>query len=150
MGHQPNQRPRVVIAEDFVLIQEMIRDLLEPECEVVAMVEDGNAAIASVAAQQPQILLVDASLPIMSGFAVAEALARTHPQISIMFVTAHADPNYVERAFEIGARAYLLKGSIQLELLPAVRQVLAGGIYRSAMLTREVIAEPDSPCGFAP
>jgi two-component system response regulator DesR len=127
-------QPRVVIAEDFVLIQEMIRGLAELECTVVATVEDGRAALDSVAAHLPDILLVDVSLPEASGFAVAEELSRTHPEVRIMFVTAYADPEYVERAFELGAKAYLLKGSLRLELLPAIREVLAGGVYRSATL----------------
>jgi two-component system response regulator DegU len=128
-------RPRVVIAEDFILIQEMIREILEPECDVVAGVEDGPAALHAVAAHHPDILLVDASLPIMSGFEVAEQLSRTDPGVKILFITAHNDPTYVNRAFEIGARAYLLKSSIRLELLPAIQAVIADGTYRSAMLT---------------
>jgi|SRR5579863_6089637 len=130
-------RTRVLIAEDFVVIQEMIRDLLEPECEVVAMVEDGRAALESAAALAPDILLLDASLPVIGGFEVAERLYQTYPEVRIIFLTAHAEPSYVRRAFEIGAKAYLMKGSIRIELLPAIRAVLAGGLYRSEMLLNE-------------
>src|SRR5947208_7117385 len=103
------KQPRVVIAEDFVLIQEMIRDIIEPSCEVVAMVMDGGAALDAANTHRPDIVLLDASLPLLSGFAVAEKLANTLPETKIMFVTAHADPTYIARAFEIGAKAYLLK-----------------------------------------
>lgn len=127
-------RPRVVIAEDFVLLQEQIRDLLEAECEVVAGVEDGRAAMDAVATHRPDILLMDVSLPLASGFAVAEKLRESHPEVKVLFVTAHREANYVERAFKVGARGYVLKTSIRTDLLAAVREVSRGGLYRSGML----------------
>ena len=128
------RRPSVVIAEDYVLIQENIRRALPPECEVTAAVEDGAAALDVVAAQHPDILLLDVSLPDMSGFAVAEKLFRTNSPVKVIFVTAYADRSYVERAFEIGAKGYLLKGKVWTELPAAIREVLAGGLYRSPLL----------------
>jgi DNA-binding NarL/FixJ family response regulator len=127
-------RRRVVLAEDYVLIQEAIRDLLEPEYEVVAAVEDGVAAYEAVATYCPELFLVDVSLPLRNGFAVAEDSLRLNPDLNVVFITAHAEPAYVARAFELGAKAYLLKSSLRLELLPAIRRVLSGGTYRSAML----------------
>ena len=129
------KRPRVYIAEDFVLIQEMIRNTIEPECDVAAMFEDGRDALDAVLADPPDILLIDASLPTMSGFAVAERALRSHPELKIVFVTAHSDPNYVHRAFELGAKAYLLKGSLRIELLPAIRAVYSGGVYKSSLVS---------------
>lgn len=126
--------PRVYIAEDFILIQEMIREAIEPECDVVGLFEDGRDVLNAVLANPPDLLLVDASLPTMSGFAVAERALQQHPGLMVVFVTAHAEPAYVDRAFEIGAKAYILKGSLRAELLPAIRTVLGGGMYKSAML----------------
>ncbi len=133
-GGGPVKRPRVVIAEDHVLIQELIREVVERECDVVAAVEDGRAAMEAVGRLQPDVLLVDAALPLTNGFAVAEKLRATHPQVKVLFVTAHAEPAYVKRAFRIGAKGYLMKGSIRVELLKAIREVLAGGQYTSPML----------------
>lgn len=127
-------RARVVIAEDFVLIQEMIRNLLEPECDVVAAVEDGQAAIDTVATHRPDILLLDVSLPKVNGFAVLENIQRGSPEVRMVFVTAHRDRSYVERAFEIGARGYVLKASIRTDLLCAIRHVMEGRPYRSPSL----------------
>lgn len=127
-------RPRAVIAEDYVLIQDMIREIIEPECNVVAAVEDGTAALEAVATHDPDLLLIDASLPFANGFAVAEKLQKTHPDLKIIFVTAHDEPAYVKRAFEIGASAYVLKGSIRRELVAAIREAVAGGQYASPAL----------------
>jgi DNA-binding NarL/FixJ family response regulator len=123
-----------VIAEDFVLIQENIRALLEDEFDVVAAVEDGQSALEAVANGHPDVLLVDISLPVLTGLKVAEKLRESDSQVRVMFVTAHRDREYVQRAFETGAKGYVLKGSIATELVPAVRAVLAGGVYRSPSL----------------
>jgi DNA-binding NarL/FixJ family response regulator len=131
---EETRRPRIVIAEDYVLIQENIRRSLPPECEVIAAVEDGTAALDVIAAQHPDILLLDVSLPDMSGFAVAEKLFRANTPVKVIFVTAYADRSYVERAFEIGVKGYLLKGKMWTELPAAIEAVLAGGVYRSPLL----------------
>ena len=129
-------RARAVIAEDHALIQEMIRNELEQECDVVDAVMDGPAALASVEEHCPDILLVDVSLPVLGGFAVAERVRERHPGVKILFVTAHAEPSYVDRAFELGAMGYLSKASIRIELRCAVRAVLAGEQFRSAIFRR--------------
>ena len=129
------KRPRIVIAEDFVLIQENLRRALPPDCEIIAAVEDGASALEVVAAQNPDILLLDVSLPDMSGFALAEKLSSANSPVRIIFVTAHSDRTYVERAFEIGAKGYVLKGSMRTELPTAIREIMAGGVYRSPLGT---------------
>jgi DNA-binding NarL/FixJ family response regulator len=127
-------RARVVIAEDFVLLQESIRDLLEPEFEVVAAVEDEEAALDAIAAHNPDVLLVDVSLPGIGGFPLTEQVRKTSPEVKVIFVTAYAEPAYVERAFEIGASGWVLKSSIRAELPAAIRTALEGGLYRSRLL----------------
>jgi CheY-like chemotaxis protein len=75
---------RVIIAEDFVLIQENIRRALPSDCEVIAAVEDGAAALDAVGALEPDILLLDVSLPDISGFLVAETLSRANSPVKII------------------------------------------------------------------
>jgi DNA-binding NarL/FixJ family response regulator len=131
---EPGKRPRVVVAEDFVLIQENIRRVIQPDCDIVAAVEDGEAALDAVAAHTPDILLLDISLPRMNGFAVAERLQCANSPVGIIFITAYRDTNYATRAFEIGAKGYILKGNIWTELPAAIRAVAGGGCYRSPLL----------------
>lgn len=127
-------RPRVVIAEDFVLIQENIRLLLKSECDVVAAVEDGESALSAVMNHEPDVLLVDVSLPGMSGFAVTQRLNELRSPVKVVFVTAHRDRNYAERAFEIGAKGYVIKSAMRSELPAAIRAVMGGRVYRSPLL----------------
>jgi DNA-binding NarL/FixJ family response regulator len=128
------KRPRIAIAEDYVLIQENIRLLVQPECEVIAVVEDGEAALAAVAEYKPDVLLIDVSLPGTSGLAVAQRLNEIGSPVRVVFVTAHRDPQYVKRAFEIGAKGYVLKSTMRSELPAAIRAVMDGSTYRSPLV----------------
>lgn len=126
--------PKAVLAEDHLLIQEAMRLELRREVEVVATVQDGAAALEAVAQHQPDVLLLDVSLPKVNGIAVAQRAKQSWPDLKILFVTAQSDRTYVEEAFRSGASGYLLKGAIGSELREAVREVLAGRLYRSAVL----------------
>ena len=126
--------PKAVLAEDHLLIREAIRLELRREVEVVATVQDGAAALEAVAQYQPDVLLLDVSLPKVNGIAVAQRAKQSWPDLKILFVTAQSDRTYVEEAFRSGASGYLLKGAIGSELREAVREVLAGRLYRSAVL----------------
>lgn len=128
------RRVRVIIAEDFILVQEAIRLLLEPQCDVVAVADDGEAAIELAAKYKPDILLVDVSLPLATGFRVAEKVRSLDPDIKVIFVTAHADRNYVERAFELGACGYVMKSSVRVELPLAIAEAMRGSMYRSPIV----------------
>ena len=128
------KRPSVVIAEDYVLIQENIRKAIENECEIIACVEDGQAALDAVATHAPDILLLDISLPGLNGFAVIEKLNGMKAGVKTIFVTAHGDKAYVQRAFEVGAAGYVLKGKVWTDLPAAIREVFGGGSYRSPLL----------------
>jgi DNA-binding NarL/FixJ family response regulator len=127
-------RPKAVLAEDHLLIQEAMRLELRREVEVVATVQDGAAALEAVAKHQPDVLLLDVSLPKVNGITVAQRAKQSWPDLKILFVTAQSDRTYVEEAFRSGASGYLLKGGIGSELREAVREVLAGHSYRSARL----------------
>lgn len=126
--------PKAVLAEDHLLIQEAMRLELRRVVEVVATVQDGAAALEAVAQHQPDVLLLDVSLPKVNGIAVAQRAKQSWPDLKILFVTAQSDRKYVEEAFRSGASGYLLKGAIGSELREAVREVLAGRLYRSAVL----------------
>lgn len=126
--------PKAVLAEDQVLLQEALCLVLQPEVEVVAAVQDGAAALAAVAQHQPDLLLLDVSLPQVNGMTVARRAKASWPALKILFVTAHSDRTYVGEAFRAGANGYVLKGAVASELCHAVREVLAGRPYRSALL----------------
>lgn len=126
---------RVLIAEDFVPVQEALKNQLTPEYEIVAIVGDGQSALTAAAALHPDIVLLDISLPDMTGLEVARQLRKSGREIKIIFVTSHGERDYAEAAFRIGADGYVQKRAIVSELPDALKQVLSGISYRSPLLS---------------
>ena len=122
-------RPRVVVAEDHEVSQYIIRRILETGYDIVAVVNDGESALEAVRNYHPDIVLLDIAMPKMNGIAAAKCLKKEHPEVKILFVSAHPEKVYVEEAFNSGADGYVFKASLQRELVNAVEKILAGGVY---------------------
>jgi len=126
-------RVRVVLADDQPRVLETIVQLLDEEFDVVAAVQDGERAIEAADRLNPDLLLLDISMPVLSGIEAAARLGINESacQAKLIFVTVHQDPDYVEAAFEAGARGYVLKHRLALDLLPAIHEVLQGRTFVS-------------------
>lgn len=124
-------RVSVLIADDELLLAEAIRRAVQPQYHVVSIVGDGAAAIVAAEEHQPDIVLLDISMPVMNGLQAAEHISRSCPSARIIFVTNHTDQLYVQEAFRRGAAGYVQKGNIA-ELRKAICTVLNGEQYRPA------------------
>jgi DNA-binding NarL/FixJ family response regulator len=82
----------------------------------------------------PEVVLLDVSMPVMGGFATASELRRIAPELPVVFVSQHAGAEYVAEAFRLGARGYVLKAAIYSELDEAIESVQRNELYRSARL----------------
>jgi DNA-binding NarL/FixJ family response regulator len=105
--------------------------MLTPGYDVVAVVGDGESAVEAAESQQPDILLLDISLPFLSGIAVARKVKKDFPAMRIVFVTAHAERAYLREAFRAGANGYVVKRALVAELAPSLEAALNGQTYRS-------------------
>ena len=132
-------KPRILIADDHVLVLEGFRRILEKDYNLVGTVEDGRALLDAAKALEPDLVILDVSMPLLNGIVAAGQLKRMQPKIKIVFVTMHADRDYVRSAFEAGASAYLLKRSAVEELEQAIRAVLAGHSYITPLITQDVL-----------
>jgi DNA-binding NarL/FixJ family response regulator len=132
-------RPRVLLADDHTLMLEGIRLMLEPEFELVGSVVDGQALLAAAQKLSPDVILLDISMPLLNGIDAAVQLRKILPAARLIFVTMHADADYVTEAFRAGASGYLLKRAAASELLTAVREVLKGNHYVSPSVTRNAL-----------
>ena len=121
--------PKVLIAEDDAILRYTLERTLNPQYKVVASVGDGLAAVDAVKQREPDIALLDISMPVLNGLEAAQQITHTKPTVKIIIVTSHADPAYIEEAFRRGARGYVLKGRIA-ELFEAIRAVMQGQFYR--------------------
>ncbi len=139
----PPSAIRVVLAEDHALVRAGFRSLLDgfPGVTVIAEAEDGLEALACIATHQPDVAVMDLTMPGLGGIqAIAEA-RRDHPGVRIVVLTMHRNEEYVRQALRAGAAAYLLKDSSPAELELAVRAVAQGGSYLSPMVSRHVVSD---------
>lgn len=132
-------RPRLLIADDHTLLLEGIRLMLEPEFELVGSVEDGQSLLVAAKTLKPDIILLDISMPVLNGLDAARRIRQFLPSAKLIFLTMHADSDYVTAAFQAGAMGYLLKRAAATELKTAVREVLKGHHYISPLVTRNAL-----------
>ncbi len=130
---------RVVIVDDHTLLTEAFRRLLEPECQVVGTYDDPRAFLRDVASLNPDVAVLDISMPTLNGLDAGRELRRMVPATRIVFLTMNEDPDVAAEAFRLGASGYLLKRSAASELLSAVREVMNQRYYITPLLTRDLV-----------
>ena len=131
----------LLVADDHVLVRAGIRALLERlrGVRVVAEASDGREVLRQVAQHQPQIVLLDISMPGLNGLEVARHLSRKFPKVRVIILSMHSDEEHVWRALSAGAAGYLLKGASVEEFELAIRAVANGETYLSPPVSRPVI-----------
>jgi len=132
-------KPRILLADDHALVLEGFRRILQEHYALVGTAGDGYALLAAAKNVQPDIVILDISMPLLNGIDTAAQLKKICPTAKIIIVTMHAGADYVRSAFEAGASAYVLKGSAVDELELAIRAVLGGYSYITPLITKELV-----------
>ncbi|MST35325.1 response regulator, partial [Acidimicrobiaceae bacterium USS-CC1] len=124
----------VVLVDDHAVTREGTRRILEEHGHfaVVAEVDRGDTAVAAIAAEQPDVVLLDLFLPGASGVEVARELRRRCPSTSVLVLSAFADPEYVDAMLDAGVAGYLPKTARPEQLADAVRAVASGSTVLGA------------------
>jgi DNA-binding NarL/FixJ family response regulator len=135
------RRPRLLLADDHPLFLEGVRRLLETKYEVVGTVADGEALIIAAQHLQPDIIVVDISMPEMNGLAAAQVIRKTVPSAKFIVLSVHSDQAYAREAFRVGVRGFVSKRAAAAELLTAIKQVLDGRTYVTPLVS------PETPAG---
>lgn len=130
------KRTRVVLADDHTLLLEALKNLIEPEFEVVGMFPDGLALVNEVPLLNPDVIVLDIRMPTMNGLNAGERLKRLMPSVKLVYLTQDQDPDLAAQAFRLGASAYLLKNSAASELAHAIRLVMRGSPYVTPLMTQ--------------
>lgn len=133
---------RVLIADDHAVFRDGLRELLDkqPDIRVVGETGDGEETLRAVETLSPDVLLLDLSMPGMSGPEVARGALRLQPDLAIVVLTMHDDRFYLQELFGIGARAFVLKKSTGTDLVQAIRAVTRGARYVDPSMTAEVLS----------
>jgi len=124
---------RLILADDHTLVRAGIRALLEklPGVEVVGEADDGREVLDLVKLHQPDVVLLDISMPGLNGLEAAARIVRDFPDVRVIILSMHHNEEYVWRALKAGAAGYLLKKAATAELATALQRVALGQIYLS-------------------
>jgi DNA-binding NarL/FixJ family response regulator len=125
---------RVLLAEDHAALLLEIRAHLCREFDIVGAVADGVQAVDAVRLLDPDVLVIDISMPVMDGLEAAKILQDAHCRTKIVILTISEQAEYISAAFAVGASAYVTKRRLSTELIPAIQEVLQGRTFLSASL----------------
>jgi len=132
------KRVRVLLADDHRIVAEGLKRLLETEFELISIVEDGRALLASARELKPDVIVSDISMPELNGIEAFEELKKDNPEIKVVFLTMHHSVAYARRALDAGAHGYVLKHSASDELILAVRAAALGKTFVTPAIAGEV------------
>jgi DNA-binding NarL/FixJ family response regulator len=134
------RKARLLLADDHTLVLEGLKKILETDFDLVGAAENGRELLRLAEELKPDVVLVDISMPLLNGIDACKQLLKTTPDAKVIFITMHADADYVAEAFRAGASGYLLKRSAASELVNAIHEVLKGRCYVTPLVTREALS----------
>jgi DNA-binding NarL/FixJ family response regulator len=146
----------IVLAEDHTILREGLKALLsaDPKFEIIGEAEDGREAVRCVEKVGPDLILMDLSMPRMSGMEAIREIKKRYPETKIIALTVHKTEEYLHTTLQAGADGYVLKDATHAELVMAIKNVMKGKSYLSPGVSEKVIEGylerregvlPDSP-----
>ena len=131
------KRMRVVVADDVSLVLSVVSAILSDSFEVVGRFSDGSSALKATLALEPDVAVLDVSMPGMSGIEVAQELRRRASKTKIVFLTAHGDREVLSACLTAGGLGYVMKESMGTDLIPALNEAAAGRVFVSHFSFRQ-------------
>ena len=133
-------RPRILLADDHTLVLEGIQKILEEDFDVIDSVEDGRALVEAAQRLEPDVIVLDISMPLLNGLEAARQIKKLIPNSKLIFLTMHSDPTYATEAFQAGASGYLLKRSAASELSQAIQAALKNQFYVTPIIAKDLLS----------
>jgi len=133
---------RILIADDHQVVREGLKALInsQPDMHVVGEAEDGRAAWQMAKSLEPDVVVMDVSMPELSGAEATERLRRDCPQVKVLTLTIYEDKGYLQQLLKAGASGYVLKRTVMEELARAIRAVAKGGSYVDPTLAGKFVS----------
>ncbi len=130
----PVSKIRIVVADDHEEMLSLVKEVLQPEFEVVAAVRDGRDLLHAVKNFKPDVIIADITMPEMSGIEATRKIVEEDLEARIILLTMHNDRTMVEEGMSAGAKGYVLKLAASQELVPAVYEIIQGRFYISPLV----------------
>ena len=143
------RRPTLVIAEDHEMFSQGLQTMLRKHCRILAAVRDGMDVVPTVLQHEPDILLLDLSLPHRTGLDILADLHEVAPALRVIVVTMHVDRVMVDASLRLGASGFVPKDATVEELQAAIRDVLEGRVHVSPRLPKQTWGEATDQMGFS-
>ena len=134
------EKIRIVLADDHAVLREGLAALInaQDDMQVIAHAQDGASALQQVGAWAPDVVVMDLSMPGISGVEPGHAMVEIRSPVQIVVLTRHTEPGYLRQMLRAGASGYVLKQSVATELLQAIRTVAAGNTYLDPSLSSAI------------
>lgn len=135
----------IVLVDDHPLVLEGISARLSEEADIkiVGKASNGKEALAVVMSEQPDVVLMDVTMPVMDGLEAMEHLAQDNPNVRVLILSMHDDHEYIMRLMKLGAAGYVLKDVASDELITAIRTVAIGNTYISSRASEKLFRGAD-------
>ncbi|HEX8634201.1 MAG TPA: response regulator transcription factor [Pyrinomonadaceae bacterium] len=134
---------RIVLADDHVMMREGLKSLVnaQPDMEVVGEADNGRAVLLKARELQPDVVVMDVSMPELSGIKATERMKDSCRKTKVLVLTAYDDMGYLRQLLEAGASGYVLKKAAAEELVKAIRVAAAGGVYLDPTLAGKIVSD---------
>jgi DNA-binding NarL/FixJ family response regulator len=141
----------ILLVDDHALVRRGFRRIIEdePHLAVVGEANDGNEAVRLAQELRPAVIVMDCALPGIDGLVAARQILKTAPEIAILMLSMHSEETWVRQALEAGARGYLLKNILDLELVAAIEKVAAGETVIDPQVSRQAALKGERDSGLS-
>ena len=127
----------ILLADDHPCFPQLVESLLGATYEVVGTVSDGQALVDASLRLKPDVIITDISMPVLNGIEAVEQLRKSGCASKIIFLTIHSGTDFVRACLSLGAVGYVVKPRVATELVPAIREALAGRVFVSPQASPE-------------
>jgi DNA-binding NarL/FixJ family response regulator len=141
MAVTTEKKVRVFLADDHTLVRQGFRRMLsdDPRIEIVGEASTGLGAVDQCGKLKPDVVVMDLYMPELGGLEAMAEILKANPETKVIILSMYSNENYVRKAFEVGAKGYILKNAVEVDLTHAVMAVMEGGAYMSPGISNIVI-----------